>query len=152
MKLPSNYNLAAICAGIGASLYSIGSIATLLASLNLPVIPIQAANPLDAFLLIIIAAVFVEAVKHLLEGRRDGYAFLVVGIILAGLLFVLQFVILSTNAIGWLLQLDDWLAWNFVDDLKPQLWLFPLMLPILGFPWIVDYGNNMKNNGGVNSD
>ena len=152
MNIPSNSNLAATCAAVGVSFYSIASIATLLASINLIEFPISAADPLDALLLAIIALVFVEAVKHLVEAKRDGYAFLVVGTILAGLLFVLQFIVLSTNALGWIFQLEDWLAWNFVDDLKPQLWLFPLLLPILGFPWIMDYIGDMKKKGGDRSD
>jgi hypothetical protein len=128
------------------------AIATLIASLNFIQIPLGVVDPINALLLAIVAMVFAEAVKHLIENKRDGYAFLVVGIILAGLLFALQFIILSTNVLGWLLQLDDWHSWNIFDDLTPQLWLFPLTLPILGFPWIVDYGNGLKKKGVSHND
>jgi hypothetical protein len=147
LRIPSNNQLAAVCSVVGAVMYCVASIATLIVSVNLIQLPIGVADPLNALLLAIIAMVLAVAVKHLLENKRDGYAFLVVGTILAGLLFALQFIILSTNVLGWLLQLDDWLAWNIFDDLIPQLWLFPLMLPILGLPWIVDYGNGLKKKG-----
>jgi hypothetical protein len=96
--------------------------------------------------------VLVGAFTHLIRNKHDGYAFLVVGAILAGLLFVLQFIILGTNALGWLLQFEDWLNWNVVDDLTPQLWLFPIVLPILGLPWIIDYGSSLKKKGENSND
>jgi Kef-type K+ transport system membrane component KefB len=152
LKIPSNNLLAAVCAGIGVSLYSIVSVATLMVSLNLIHIPIGRASPLNALLLAIIAIVLFGAFTNLLRNKRDGYAFLVVGVILAGLLFALQFIILGTNALGWMLQLEDWLAWKVVDDLTPQLWLFPIVLPILGLPWLFDYGSNLKNKGVKGND
>jgi len=40
------------------------------------------------------------------------------------MLFVLQLIILGTNALGWWLQLEDWSGWVLHGDLTPALLLF----------------------------
>jgi hypothetical protein len=136
MRIPENNKLASVCAAIGASMYGVAAIVTLLVSIRLIEVPLGLVDPINALLLTIVALVLVTAVKPLMENNRDGYAFIVVGGILAGLLFILQISNLGTSALGWMLQLEDWIEWRLLDDVTPQLWLFPIVLPILGLPWI----------------
>lgn len=139
MRIPENNQFAAFCAVIGGSAYAITSIVILLDSLGLIELTLGMVDPITGLLLAIVAMILISAVNPLLENNNDGYAFIVVGGILAGLLFVLQVSNLGTNALGWLLQLEDWVEWNLFDDITPQLWLFPIVLPILGLPWIQMY-------------
>ncbi|MEE9540783.1 MAG: hypothetical protein V3V85_04725, partial [Candidatus Thorarchaeota archaeon] len=67
-------------------------------------------------------------VRPLLGENQEGYAYPAVGAILGGILFVLQLIILGTNALGWWLQLEDWSEWILLSDLTPALLLF---IPVL---------------------
>ena len=148
MRIPENNQLGAVSAITGAGLYGIAAVTTLLASIGMIEILLGVVDPITALLLMIVTLVLATAVKPFLNHNRDGYAFIVVGGILAGLLFILQVSNLGTNALGWLLQLEDWAEWSLLDDVTPQLWLFPIVLPILGLPWIQQY----RKQEVINSD
>jgi 4-hydroxybenzoate polyprenyltransferase len=47
---------------------------------------------------------------------------------MAGIMFGLQLVILSTNYLGWVLGLGDWVSWNAASNLTPTVWLFLLVI------------------------
>ncbi len=92
---------------------------------------------IGGFLLIIVAAVFLTGVKPLSKDEQEGYAFIAVGYILAAILFALQIMVIITNALGWVLQFEDWLAWNLFNDITPTLWMFIILMTATGFLWII---------------
>ncbi len=92
---------------------------------------------LGGFLLIIIAAVFLTGVRPLSKDDQEGYAFIAVGYILAGILFALQVMVIITNALGWILQFEDWLSWSIFNDITPSLWLFVILMTGTGVIWVV---------------
>jgi hypothetical protein len=92
---------------------------------------------LGGFLLIIIAAVFLTGVRPLSKDDQEGYAFIAVGYILAAILFALQVMVIITNALGWVLQFEDWLSWSIFNDITPSLWLFVILMTGTGVIWIV---------------
>ena len=85
-------------------------------------------DPIGGIMLVVVALVYISGVRPLLGEDREGYAYLAVGAILGGILFVLQLIILGTNALGWWLQLEDWSEWILLSDLTPALLLF---IPVL---------------------
>jgi hypothetical protein len=94
----------------------------------LPFIP---TNPIVGIVLICISSIFLTGAIHTLRGQRDAYAFMIVGMILAAIVFILQIITILTNGLGWLIQLEDWHDWTIQNDLSPGLWLFPIFAVIL---------------------
>jgi hypothetical protein len=92
---------------------------------------------LGGFLLIIIGAVFLTGVKPLSKDEQEGYAFIVVGYILAAVLFALQVMVIITNALGWLLRYQAWLTWNILNDITPSLWMFLILMTATGALWVL---------------
>ncbi len=91
-------------------------------------------NPLEGFILLLMALVFLYGTRCFLRGQEvDGYAFAVAGALLMYILFMLQAIVLSTHALGCALNLEDWAQWQITDDVTPSLWMFPLALPIIRF-------------------
>ena len=99
-------------------------------------------DPLGGVLLIIISSVFLTGVKPLSENNQEGYAFVAVGYLLAGLLFGLQILVILTNALGWFLHFEDWISWNLWTDLTPSLWMFIILMAGTGSVWAI---GNMRN-------
>jgi hypothetical protein len=91
------------------------------------------------FLLIIVAAVFLTGVKPLSKDEQEGYAFIAVGYILAAVLFALQILVIITNALGWFLRFENWLAWNILNDITPSLWMFLVLMTSTGALWILGH-------------
>ncbi len=112
------------------ALYFVGGMLWLIASFGLPIPFPATADPISAIVLIIIAAIFFSGVRPLRQGNRDGFGFVAVGVLLAGILFGLQLVILSTDFLGWALGLEDWTSWNALSTLTPTVWLFLLVVLI----------------------
>jgi hypothetical protein len=92
-------------------------------------------------MLMIVSVVFLAGVKPLREDKRAGFAFVSVGMFLAGILFALQLLIIGTNFLGWILGFEDWLAWTILSDITPTLWLFLLVLITFGIARIFE-GNS----------
>ncbi|MHA1637224.1 MAG: hypothetical protein ACTSUB_04335 [Candidatus Thorarchaeota archaeon] len=87
---------------------------------------------IGSIMVIIVGVVFLSGVKPLSKGDDDAYAFSIVGTGLAVLLFVLQIIIIGTNALGWGLGLEDWITWNIMDDITPSFWLFIIVMMVIG--------------------
>jgi hypothetical protein len=104
--------------------YLIGGMLWFLASIGLQIPFPSSPDALSALMLVIISTVFLYGIKPLREGNREGFAFLFVGMILAGILFLLQLLIMGSNFLGWLLGLDDWSDWHVMSDVTPTVWLF----------------------------
>jgi hypothetical protein len=108
--------------------YLTGGLLWLVGSLGLPIPFPSVPEPISAIVLIIIAVIFLSGVRPLRQGDRDGFGFVAVGVLLAGIMFGLQLVILSTNYLGWMLGLGDWVSWNAASNLTPTVWLFLLVI------------------------
>jgi hypothetical protein len=105
---------------------------------------------IGGFLLIIVASVFLTGYKPLSQNNQEGYAFIAVGYILAAVMFALQVLVILTNALGWILQFEDWLAWNILNDITPSFWMFLILMTSTGSLWVI---GNMRekiigNRGG----
>lgn len=110
------------------TLYLVGGLLWLVASLGLPIPFPSVGDPISAMVLIVVAVIFLSGVRPLRQGDREGFGFIAVGVLLAGIMFGLQLVILSTNYLGWVLGLEDWLSWNAISNLTPTVWLFLLVV------------------------
>ena len=96
--------------------------------LNYILIP---ANPIVGIVLICISFIFITGTLHYFRNQKDAYAFLIVGMILAGIVFILHVITILTNLLGWVLQLEDWINWTMQNEISPGLWLFPLFAILL---------------------
>ncbi len=124
----SDFKTAAMFAALVGASYGILGVLQILVGIGL-VNPNSLINdPIGGIMLVVVALVFVSGVHPLLGGDQEGYAYMAVGAILGGILFVLQLIILGTNALGWWLQLEDWSEWILFSDLTPALLLF---IPVL---------------------
>ncbi len=124
----AEFKTAAIFAALVGAEYGILGVLQILVGLDV-VNPNSLINdPIGGIMLVVVALVYISGVRPLLEEDQEGYAYLAVGAILGGILFVLQIVILGTNALGWWLQLEDWREWIILSDLTPALLLF---IPVL---------------------
>ena len=124
----SEFKTAAIFAALVGAEYGILGVLQILVGLDVVNPNSLIDDPVGGIMLVVVALVYISGVRPLLEEDREGYAYLAVGAILGGILFVLQLIILGTNALGWWLQLEDWSEWIFLGDLTPALLLF---IPVL---------------------
>jgi len=88
---------------------------------------------INAFMIMIVGIVYLTGAKPLMKGDREAFAFAIVGSALAAVLFILQAIVIGTNFLGWILQLNDWIDWNPINDIVPSLWLFVIVLLTIGF-------------------
>ena len=88
---------------------------------------------INAFMIIIVGIVYLTGAKPLMKGDREAFAFSIVGSALAVVLFILQAIVIGTNFLGWILQLNGWIDWNPMNDIVPSLWLFVIVLLTIGF-------------------
>lgn len=136
LHLPDDGKWPSILALVAGLSYGGVGFLQLLVSLQI-VAPITGFNDLiGGFLLIIVASIFLTGVKPLSRDEKEGYAFIAVGYGLAAILFVLQVMVIITNALGWVLQFEDWLAWNIYSDITPSLWIFLILMIATGALWI----------------
>ena len=103
----------------------------LLSSLTGWIYPLIPANPIVGIVLISISLIFMTGTIHYFRNQRDAYAFMIVGMILAGIVFVLNVITILTNLLGWLLQYEDWITWTILNEISPGLLLFPIFAFIL---------------------
>lgn len=151
LNLPQEGSWPAIlCLMLGVVYFTAGLAQIITAMGILPLVP----GPVDLLggaLLAIVASVFLSGVKPLRRNEEDGYAFIAVGYILAGVLFALQILVIGTNALGWLLQFEDWLSWNIINDLNLSFWLFIGLMLATGALWFIgDLKGRAKLASGVN--
>ncbi len=126
---------------IGIAYLSVG-ITQVLSEFHLIPQIISSTDFISGFLLIIVASVFLTGAKPLSENNQEGYAFIAVGYILAGLLFGLQILVILSNGLGWLLHFEDWLTWNILNDITPSFWMFIILAAGTGLLMVI---RNMKD-------
>jgi hypothetical protein len=124
----SDFKTAAIFAALAGAGYGILGVLQILVGIDMVNLNSLINDPIGGIMLVVVALVFISGVRPLLGEDQEGYAYLAVGAILGGILFVLQLIILGTNALGWWLQLEDWTEWILLGDLTPALLLF---IPVL---------------------
>ncbi len=90
--------------------------------------PFLGNDPFNSLMLIIVGSVFIAGTKSLAERKKEGYAFTIVGAILGAILFILQLLVLASNALGWALGFEDWRTWNIIDDISASIWIFGLII------------------------
>ncbi|KXH72421.1 MAG: hypothetical protein AM326_03525 [Candidatus Thorarchaeota archaeon SMTZ-45] len=113
-------------------IYLIGGILWFIVSFDAP-IPFPAGpDPIGSLVLVVVSVVFLAGVGPLRRKDRQGFAYIAVGMFLAGVLFALQLFIIATNFLGWILGFEDWLVWTLLSDVTPTVWLFLLALFIFG--------------------
>ena len=127
-SISSDFKTAAILAAIAGAGYGILGVLQILVGIGLINPNSLNSDPIGGIMLVVVALVFISGVHPLLGENQEGYAYLAVGAILGGILFVLQLIILGTNALGWWLRLEDWSEWILIGDLTPALLLF---IPVL---------------------
>ena len=117
---------------IGLLYLSVGIISLISGMGIIPPIPFFG-DIINAFMIIIVGIVYLTGAKPLMKGDREAFAFAIVGSALAAVLFILQAIVIGTNFLGWILQLNDWIDWNPINDIVPSLWLFVIVLLTIGF-------------------
>ena len=136
LHVPDDGKWPSILALIAGLSYGGIGVLQLLVSLQI-VAPITGFNDLmGGILLIIIASIFLTGVKPLSKDEKEGYAFIAVAYMLAAILFALQLMVIITNALGWILQFEDWIAWNIYTDITPSLWIFLILMTATGALWV----------------
>ncbi|TXT55254.1 MAG: conserved membrane protein of unknown function [Candidatus Thorarchaeota archaeon] len=126
----NGYRLTLLTAIIGLLYIVVGTIQEILFVIQYPVFGIPL-DPIQALLLLVVGAVYLTGINHMRIKLEEGYAFVLVGSILAGLIFILQIIVIGTNALGWFLQLEDWSGWTIWQDITPSIWLFPFAMVLL---------------------
>ncbi len=121
---------------IGLGYLLVGSI-QILSSIGIIAPIIGFSDLIGGFLLIIVALVFLTGIRPLSENNHEGFAFIVVGYILAAVLFALQVLVILTNAFGWVLQFENWIIWNISNDITPSLWMFIILMTGTGSLWVI---------------
>jgi hypothetical protein len=117
--------------------YLVVGIIQVLASIGIIPSIVGFTDIIGGFLLIIVASVFLTGYRPLSQNNQEGYAFIAVGYILAAVMFALQVLVILTNALGWLLQFEDWLAWNVINDITPSFWMFLVLMTGTGSLWVL---------------
>ncbi|MHA2141024.1 MAG: hypothetical protein ACXADC_13485 [Candidatus Thorarchaeota archaeon] len=120
------------------TVYLTGGLFWFLSSLGLFLSLSAAPDPISSMMLVIVSIVFLSGVRPLRESNRQGYAYIAVGIFLAGVLFFLQLLIIGTNFLGWILGFEDWIAWTIFSDITPTVWLFIFIVFIFIITRIVE--------------
>lgn len=120
----SEFRTAAVYAALAGAGYGTLGVLQILVGIGIVIPNPLISDPIGGIMLVIVAIVYISGVRPLLREDQEGYAHLAVGAILGGILFVLQLIILGTNALGWWLQLEDWSDWILFSDLTPAILLF----------------------------
>ena len=118
--------------------YLIGGFLWFISSIGITIPFPASSDPISSLMLMIVSGVFLAGVGPLRRNDREGYAYIAVGIFLAGILFVLQLVTLGTNYLGWILGFEDWITWTLLTDVTPTVWLFLLIVGIFGIARAVE--------------
>ncbi len=118
----------AVIFGIFSSAYlSVSVISILIITGIIPDLP-GFGTGLNSVMMIIVGIVFLFGSRHLIRGEREGVAYVVVGFVLAFILFLLQIIIILTNTLGHFLLFEEWSSWNIAQDIIPNIWLFLFLL------------------------
>ncbi|MFQ5834035.1 MAG: hypothetical protein ACE5H4_15130 [Candidatus Thorarchaeota archaeon] len=104
----------------------------LLSSIGVAILDMGTPDPIAALVMMIVSVTLLAGTRPLRRNEKEGYAFLIVGLFLAGILFLLEVIIISTNLLGWILHLDGWTEWQLSSSLVPPVWLFLITIGVLG--------------------
>ncbi len=116
---------------IGAAAYGALGLAECLAGVGLTASVAGHPDLVRGAIMLVVAMVFAAGVRPLRRREDDAAAFAVVGVLLGGILFVIELAVLLTDMLGWALRLEDWLSWSLMDSLDASLFLFPLCASLL---------------------
>ncbi|MFW9808808.1 MAG: hypothetical protein ACFFE6_05425 [Candidatus Thorarchaeota archaeon] len=137
LRLPENGGWPSIFTLVIGLCYLIVGFVQILSSVKIIAPIIGFTDLVGGFLLMIVASVFLTGVSPLSNNNQEGYAYIAVGYILAAVMFALQVLVILTNALGWFLQFEDWLAWNIINDITPSLWMFVILMAGTGSLWVI---------------
>lgn len=137
LRLPENGRWPSIFTLVIGLCYLIVGFVQILSSVKIIAPIIGFTDLVGGFLLMIVASVFLTGVSPLSNNNQEGYAYIAVGYILAAVMFALQVLVILTNALGWFLQFEDWLAWNIINDITPSLWMFVILMAGTGSLWVI---------------
>lgn len=95
----------------------------------------EISNVFSGFVMLIIGVTFFKAVEKLwsfFEEGKTGMAFLYVGSLLAAAFGGIYLALMGANWIEFfILQSEDFIGWTFLNDFRPEIWLFLITLPAL---------------------
>ncbi len=128
------------------TLYLTIGITDILSALGISIFPFRPKDIMSPLMLLITGIVFLAGTPMLKRRDEEGYAFTLVATILAAILFALQTLVLISNALGWVLGLEDWTEWNVISDITPAVWLF--FLVAVAF-WILKTTNRLGGDKGI---
>ncbi|MBS3794920.1 MAG: hypothetical protein KGY80_08485 [Candidatus Thorarchaeota archaeon] len=128
MEQRNTFMLLGLLSGV---VYAFFGILTILTFFGVVSFALISADVLTGLMILIVGIVFIEGAKELRESVSDAIPFLMVGILLAGVIAGLQIAILFSNALGWLLALEDWTDWQVASDFTQAIWVFPAVVPLL---------------------
>ncbi len=111
--------------------YLIAGAIDILAGFGILPITVFVPSPVRGLVLVIISIVFLTSLRELTKDAIEGIHFLLVGGMLAFLVFLLDVIVLASHALGWLLALEDWVEWTVASDLGPSILLFPITIPLI---------------------
>ncbi len=103
---------------------------------NIDVLGLKSSLPADALggsALVVIGAVYLAGVKPMWSGEKEGLSFIFVGFILSAIFGMIFLLIMGAH---WL---DFWLGetgeFSFTAELRPEVWLFLISLPVGYLLW-----------------
>ncbi len=93
---------------------------------------------MDAIIMLVIAAVFATGAKHLRRDDGAGVAFLMAGVVLATIVFILRGIVLLSNLLGAVLGLEGWLDWTVSQDLRVSMLAYAVVAISVGGVLLAD--------------
>jgi len=96
---------------------------------NISEIAFVQGDPFAGAMLIITGTVYLAGIGPQSRGNREGISLLTVGALLSTILFGLYLAIMASNSLGYVLGFEDWRHWAWTDDIRPELWLWFLVVP-----------------------
>ncbi|MFO7836722.1 MAG: hypothetical protein R6V83_08710 [Candidatus Thorarchaeota archaeon] len=116
---------------LSGGVYTAVGVLILLSTVGIVPFAVGSGDILTGLMILVVGAVFLEGVKNLRDTVSEAAPFLIVGILLSSIVAGLQVAILLSNALGWIIGLEEWTEWNIASDLTPAIWLFPVAIPLL---------------------
>lgn len=102
----------------------------------IPVVEFIAPDPLAGFVLIVIGGIYVNGFHSLRVGDKRALGFPLVASILSGAFAALFLLVLIADAIeAYIICNEEFVGWVWYHDLRPEIYLFLLTLPIILILW-----------------
>jgi len=136
MKYEKELKLMRIFSLIGGIGYLSGGVLEILAGLDMVNLPLIAPDFMGGFTMIIIGGIYLHGVAAMSKKEIRSLGFPLVASILAAAFALLFTLILIANAVeAYVLLNEDYIGWVIWDDIRPEIYLFPLTLPIITILW-----------------